>query len=109
MLASLPSPKVEIFFSDNVDETASMHKWNNKAQKHLEKLNSDINQNAGLEGKLAPCIGARVMLCRNIDVSTGLVNGAIGTLLSTKPSIQIKFDNIFKLNLITFLNHVTLR
>ena len=37
------------------------------------------------------------MLCKNIDVSTGLVNGAIGTVLSIKPSsIQIKFDNIPK-------------
>ena len=97
MLASLPSPKVDIFSSDNVDETASMRKWNNKAQKHLEKLNSDINQTAGLEGKLTLCIGARVMLRKNIDVSTGLVNGAIGTVLSIKPSsIQIKFDNIPK-------------
>ena len=97
MLASLPSPKVDIFSSDNVDETASMRKWNNKAQKHLERLNSDINQTAGLEGKLTLCIGARVMLRKNIDVSTSLVNGAIGTVLSIKPSsIQIKFDNIPK-------------
>ena len=50
MLASFPSPKVDIFSSDNVDETASMRTWNNKTQKHLEKLNSDINQTAGLEG-----------------------------------------------------------
>ena len=89
--------KVDIFSSNNVDEMASMRKWNNKAQKHLEKLNSDINQTAGLEGKLTLCIGVRVMLRRNIDVSTGLVNGAIGTVLSIKPSsIQIKFDNISK-------------
>ena len=96
MLASLPSPKVDIISSDNVDETASMRKWNNKAQKHLERLNSDINQTAGLEGKLTLCIGARVMLRKNIDVSIGLVNGGIGTVLSMKPSIQIKFDNIPK-------------
>ena len=96
MLASLPSPKVDIFSSDNVDETASMCKWNKNAQKHLEKLNSDINQTAGLEGKLTLCIGAGVMLRKNIDVSIGLVNGAIGTVLSIKPSciINIQFDNI---------------
>ena len=36
------------------------------------------------------------MLRRNIDVSTGLVNDAIGTVLFIKPSIQIKFDDIPK-------------
>ena len=35
------------------------------------------------------------MLHKNIDVSIGLVNGAIGTVLSKKPScIKIQFDNI---------------
>ena len=50
--------------------------------KHLEKLNSDCNMTAGLEAKLLLAVGARVMLRRNIDTKAGLVNGALGSVLS---------------------------
>ena len=67
---------------DEVDETSGTLKWNKKAAEQLEKLNHDCNMTTGLEAKLSLAVGTRVMLHRNIDTETGLVNGAIGTVLS---------------------------
>ena len=68
--------------TDEVDETASTHKWNKKAAESLHKLNKDCNMTAGLEAKLSLAVGAQVMLRCNIDTKAGLVNGALGTALS---------------------------
>ena len=48
----------------------------------MEKLNSDCNMTAGVEAKLSLADGAQVMLRRNVDTKKGLVNGAVGTVLS---------------------------
>ena len=66
-LKLLPSECCEILCSDEVDETYSTSKWNKKALEQLEKLNKDCNLTAGLEAKLILAVGARVMLCRNIN------------------------------------------
>ncbi len=66
--------------TDEVDETASTRKWNKKATERLEKVNNYCYMTAGLEAKLSLAVGARVVLRRNIDTKTGLVNGAIGTI-----------------------------
>ena len=53
-----------------------------KVIRHLNKMSADCNMTAGLEARLSLAVGARVMLRRNIDTKAGLVNGAIGTVLS---------------------------
>ena len=50
---------------------------------------------AGLEAKLSLAVGARAMLRHNIDTKAGLVNGALGTVLSiTLTNMTVQFDHI---------------
>ena len=95
MLSYLTSEVRDIVCTDEVDETAGTRKWNKKASEHLEKLNNDSNMTAGLEARLSLAVGARVMLRRNIDTKIGLVNGAIGTVLSIAVNhVAVQFDHI---------------
>lgn len=56
------------------------------------ELDSQFKQKGLLELSLRH--GARVMLIKNLDVSSGLVNGAIGTITNLTPdSINVLFDN----------------
>ena len=81
MLNHLKTENHVISCTDEIDETKSTAKWHEKAAKQLEKLNHDCNNTAGLEAVLTLAVGARVMLRRNVDVKSGLVNGAIGTVV----------------------------
>ena len=95
MLKLLPSECREIVCSDEVDETCSTSKWNKKALEQLEKLNKDCNLTADLEAKLILAVGARVMLRRNVNTKSGLVNGAIGTVLHiTQNHVTVQFDHM---------------
>ena len=97
MLEGLLSEKVELPCTDVADEGGSSIKFNKKAAKLLKKLKLDCSRMAGLEAVLTLAIGARVMLRRNIDVTMGLVNGAMGTVVGIYPThVLIKFDHIDK-------------
>ena len=64
-------------------------------KKPLNKLNSDCNMTAGLEAKLSLAVGARVMLRCNIDTKAGLVNGAIGSVVSIAVNcVTVQFDHM---------------
>ena len=50
---------------------------------------------AGLEAKMCLAVGTRVMLRHNLDTKAGLVNGAIGTVLSiTSSHVTVQFDHV---------------
>ena len=95
MLSRLDADVTEIPCIDEIDETASTYKWSKRATEEMKKLNSDCNLTAGLEAVLQVAVGARVMLCRNIDTSKELVNEAVGTVVSIKAHhITVQFDNV---------------
>ena len=98
MLSRLEAEVKEIPCIDEVDETSGTFKWSKKATEEMKKLNRDCNLTAGLEAILQIAVGARVMLRRNIDTGIGLVNGAVGTVVTIKAHhIGVQFDNIPKL------------
>ena len=95
MLRNNDSKVHDIYCIDDIDEAAGNRKMTKKVIEHLDKLNTDCNMTAGLEAKLSLAVGARVMLRRNIDTKAGLVNGAIGTVLSVAAQhVMVQFDNI---------------
>ena len=96
MLSRLDAEIKEIPCMDEVDETQGTCKWSKKAKDALEKINTDCNLTAGL---LKIAVGARVLLRRNIDTRSGLVNGAVGTVMAIKAHhISVQFYSLMVCN-----------
>ena len=81
MLHHLSSEVHEIVCTNEVDQTSSR----NGTKRPLNSWKSSMtSRTAGLEAKLLLAVGVRVMLRSDIDTKTGLVNGALGTVLPSQ-------------------------
>jgi len=79
MLKQLESDVLDIPAIDTLDTVIDEHLLP-KVEKAYQKLEQDTTRTAGLVKCLRLCVGAKVMLKRNISVEAGLVNGAVGTV-----------------------------
>ena len=77
MLQELQSDVVELPAVDTLDTVVDKNLLQ-KVQAAYNKVDKDITRTAGLDKCLRVCVGAKVMLKRNIKVEAGLVNGAVG-------------------------------
>ena len=85
MLKQLSGEEIHLLATDTIDCPQYLR---TKVSKKLAKCSDDSTLTAGLEKELIIKIGCKIMLRRNIDVTLGLVNGAIGTVCSIKYSLD---------------------
>uniref|UniRef100_A0A1X7TDC8 DNA helicase Pif1-like 2B domain-containing protein n=1 Tax=Amphimedon queenslandica TaxID=400682 RepID=A0A1X7TDC8_AMPQE len=85
MLESLETEKIEL----------ACVEIGQKTRKKIKETKRSTKQNSWFRTVLSLAVGCRVMLRRNIDVTVGLVNGTIGTVMGIYATrISIKFDHI---------------
>ena len=92
VLNGLTGEQYNIVAEDSVDCLATLLQ---KVKQRLTKYSEDSTHTAGLENVITVKVGFKVMLRCNIDVTLGLVNGAIGTIHSVQRCIDQpnKVDN----------------
>ena len=85
MLYNLTGDEIRCIGSDTVDCPVNLK---SKVNKMLVSYGDDSTNTAGLEKEIVIKLGCKIMLRRNIDITLGLVNGAIGTVRSVKYSVD---------------------
>ena len=96
VLNGLTGEQYNIVAEDSVDCLATFLQ---KVKQRLTKYSEDSTHTAGLENVITVKVGCKVMLRRNIDVTLGLVNGAIGTI----HSVQRCIDQANKVDTLTIM------
>ena len=84
-LKNLPGKEVQLISVGTVDCPVYLCQ---KVSKKLGKYSKDSSLTAGLEKLVIIKLGCKIMLRWNIDISLGIVNGAIGIVTSIKYSID---------------------
>ena len=89
VMCKLNRSVIEISALDEIDcKIKRISKNAEEAVKQLDRLD-DARQTGGLEKVLKLAVGARVMLRKNLDVTKGLVNGSMGTLIDGYTSMKL--------------------
>lgn len=88
MLEKLKSPLFILKAVDCIEAKTIAQK--EKALKSLRKFADTCSKTAGLEEEIQIKVGAKIMLLRNVEVSSGLVNGAIGIVTKINKSLDSK-------------------
>ena len=90
MLKKIDGRKYALVATDEIE--AKTEKQKERAKKSLElfKQKGKSSKTAGLEDRIDIKTGAKIMLLRNIDVPSGLVNGAIGTIMKVHEIVERK-------------------
>lgn len=96
MLDGIQSEKI-ILIADDAIETKTVQQ-KEKTAKSLERLcqKGEFSQTAGLEDLIEIKTGVKIMLLRNLDVSSGLVYGAIGTIKKIHQTSSVRYDKEIK-------------
>ncbi|XP_071642512.1 ATP-dependent DNA helicase PIF6-like [Temnothorax longispinosus] len=85
MLSRIASKEILLIAQDTLDCDNYIKR---KVQKRLTDNEDDDTNTAGLLKQITIKIGAKVMIRRNIDVTLGLVNGTIATVISVVRDIS---------------------
>jgi len=88
-LEQIPSEKILLIAEDLIEAKTAIQKA--KAAKSLEKLNKKgkCSETANLADTIEIKKDAKIMLLRNLDVASGLVNGAIGIIKKLHETVNI--------------------
>lgn len=84
MLSKIDSALITLKAVDDIEAKTNAQKL--RALKSLAKFADESNKTAGLENEVKIKIGVKIMLLRNIEVASGLVNGAIGRIIKIHTS-----------------------
>ncbi|XP_011706213.1 PREDICTED: ATP-dependent DNA helicase PIF1-like, partial [Wasmannia auropunctata] len=91
MLEHIPSENISLLAHDITDCPIYLKK---KVLKAIDMDDDDNTKTGGLAKKITVKIGAKIMLRRNIDITLGLVNGTIATIVGVSRNTENNVETL---------------